>query len=313
MSTRTLFIIFSACLVLFGLTRLFRGHRQSSFDSKISAVDSAKVDRIKFITAGPQPQEFELKKTGDTWVAVQGSKTIPAPARNVNAVISQLSDLNAQMLLTKDPAKYPEYEITDDQASRVMVWQGNKQIADLLIGGFKFDQAARSASSYIRVAKKPEVYLVEGFVSMSLKQRFDQYRDKKLVKADANDLTKVEWINVAGNKQVLEKEGVAWHYAGMEAVDSTKMKNYLSGLTNAQGAEFSDLSSVEGLNLIEKITIYGNNMTEPTIISVYSNTQASKPFLINSTANPEGVFISDSTGIYKQIFTDIRQFWPNGK
>lgn len=313
MKTRTLLFIFFACLVLFGVTRLLRGHRQSSYDPKISAVDSAKVDRIKFISAGPKSEEFELKKTGDTWEAIQGEKKIVAPARNVNGVISQLQDLNAQMLLTKDPSKYSEYEISDLQASRVEVWEGNKQVADLLIGGFKFDQAARSASSYVRVAKKPEVYLVDGFVSMSLKQHFDQYRDKKLIKVAADDLTKVEWMNAAGKTQALEKNGASWNYAGVEAKDSTKVETYLTGLANVQGAEFSELSSASGLTLLEKISLYGNNMTEPTVISTYANQDAAKPFLINSTADPDGFFLSDSSGIYKQIFRDIRQFWPDGK
>lgn len=313
MNTRTLAIIFSVLVLLFGLNLFFRGHRQSSYDPTISAVDSAKVDRIKFISGGEKSEEFELKKTGDTWEAVQGDKKIPAPARNVNGVIQQLANLNAQRLLTNDPLKYQEYEITDQQASRVIVWEGSKQVADLWIGGFKFDQAARSASSYVRVAKKPEVYLVDGFVSMSLKQRFNNYRDKKLVKVAADDLNKIEWVNAAGKKQSIEKDGMKWNYAGMEAVDTTKMKTYLSGLMNAQGSEFSDLKTTDGLSLLEKVSLYGNNMTEPTVISAYTNQGGTKPFLINSSVNPDGIFISDTIGIYKQIFGDLRQFWPDGK
>ncbi|HZV69515.1 MAG TPA: DUF4340 domain-containing protein [Saprospiraceae bacterium] len=313
MTTRTLAFIFSACLLLFGLSMLFRGHKKGSFDPEISSVDSAKVDRIKFISGGAQAEEFELKKTGDSWEAIQGSRKITAPARNVDAVINTLSALNAQRLLTNDPAKYAEYEIGDDQASRVMVWQGSKQVADLWIGGFKFDQAARTASSYVRVNKKPEVFLVDGFVSMSLKQRFSQYRDKKLVKANADDLNKLEWSYGAGQIKSLEKDGSIWHFAGMEAVDTSAIKSYLTGLANAQGSEFSELSSTSGLTVVEQLTLYGNNMTGPTVISAYANQDPAKPFLINSSANPEGVFISDSMGIYKHIFGDLRQFWPDGK
>ena len=313
MKNRTLVIIFLVCLVLFALTRIFRGHRQSSFDPVLSAVDTSKVDRIKFISGGETPEEFELKKSGETWEAIQGDKKVNATLSTVKSLINQLADLKAQRLLTKDPAKYPEYEITEDKASRVIVWQGNKQVTDLWIGGFKFDQAARTAFSFIRVAKKPEVYQVDGFLSMSLKQRFSQYRDKKLVKTDMNDLTKLEWMDAAGHKQAMQKQESIWYYAGMEALDTNTTKQYLKSLTMAQGTEFSALSSTNGLSLIEQLTISGNNMVEPTVISAYANEDATKPYLIHSSVNPDAVFISDTAGIYKLIFGDLRQFWPHGK
>jgi hypothetical protein len=313
MKNRTLTIIFLACVILFAATKLFRGHRENSFDPVLTTVDTAKVDHIKFMSGGAQPEEFELKKNGDSWNAIQGTKTIAAPINNVKSTINQLAELVAARVLTKDANKYPEYEITEQQAARVIAWQGNKQVADIWIGGFKFDQAARSASSYVRVAKKPEVYLVDGFVGMSLKQKFSQYRDRKLLKADANDLTRIDWMSSAGKKQSIAKEDGIWNYAGMEAVDSTKMKSYLTGLTGSQGSEFSEITSEEGLTLIEKLTVSGNNMTEPTIISAYSNSDKAKPFLIHSSINPDGFFLSDSVGIYKRIFGDLRQFWPDGK
>ncbi len=314
MNNRTLTIIFLVCVVLFGATWLFRGHRQSSFDPVIAAVDTMKVDRIKFISGGPSSEEFELKKSGaDSWDAVQGDKKIQAPISNVKSVINQLAELNAQSLKTKDPDKYAEYEITEDKASRVIVWEGNKQVADLWIGGFKFDQAARSASSYIRVAGKPEVYLVDGFLSMSLKQKFSQYRDKKLLKADANDLTKLEWNDASGNKQVFQKDGTLWHNGSATPLDTNAIKQYLKSLAMTQGTEFSQLTSTTGLNLIEELSVNGNNMVEPTVISAYASQDAAKPFLIHSSVNPDAVFVSDTVGIYKRIFKDLRQFWPHGK
>jgi hypothetical protein len=313
MKNRTLAIIFILFLVLFAASRIFRGHRQSSFDPVLSAVDTSKVDRIKFNSGGPQTEEFELKKSNNTWEAVQGDKKVAAASTNVKSILSILADLKAKRVLTKESGKYSEYEITEEQASRVTAWQGKKQVADLWIGGFRFDQAARSASSFIRVDKKPEVYLVDGFLSMSLKQRYNQYRDKKLFKGEIEDLISLEWSDAAGKKQVLQKEDGLWYYAGMEAVDTGKIKQYLTGLKNTQGGEFSNLTSTDGLTLSEKLTLHGNNMVEPTVISAYMNQDTLKPFLIHSSENPDGIFLSDTSGIYKRIFGDLRQFWPDGK
>src|SRR6187455_2652804 len=76
-----------------------------------------------------------------------------------------------------------EFELNDSLASKVRVWHGKNQVADLEVGGFRFDQNTRSAFSFIKNANKPEVYEVDGFLSMGLKARFNQFREKQLVKA----------------------------------------------------------------------------------------------------------------------------------
>ena len=313
MNNRTLLIIFGVCLVLFVGSKLLRGNKSSSFDPEIVKIDSAKVDRMQFSSPGPEGGTFELKKTADGWEAVQGDMTVKAGEQNIQSILSQLAHLKVQRVVTKDASKYPEYEITDEQASRVVVYEGKKEVANLLVGGFRFDQAARSASSFLKANGKPEVYIMDGFLSMSLKARFDQFRDKKLVKANADDLTSVAWSNNANQKQVITKEEGIWHYAGMEAVDSTTFANYLSSLVNAQGNEFSELKTTQGLSMIEKITLTGNNMIAATEITAYATPDTLKPFLIASTDNPEAIFKSDSSGLYKRIFLDLRPFWPNGQ
>ena len=313
MNNRTLLIVFGICLVIFLGAKLWKGNKSSSFNDEIIKVDSARVDRIQFVSPGNHPDEFELKKNGNDWVAVKGDMSVPASPQNVQAIVSQLSRLEAMRIVSKDVAHYGEYEISDSLASKVKVWEGKNQVADLEVGGFRFDQNTRSAFSFIKVAKKPEVYEIDGFLSMGLKARFDQFRDKKLVKAAQDDLTLIEWTGNGSSKQAISKEDGVWNYAGMEAVDSAKFKTYLTGLVNAQGNEFSDLKSTAGLSLIEKVTLTGNNMTEPTVISAYAAQDTLKPFLIASSANPDAVFKSDSNGLYKKIFLDLRPFWPNGK
>ena len=313
MNNRTLLYIFLACLLVFFGAKFLRKEHTSSFDPVISAVDSTKVDRIRFVSGGPDKEEFELVKSDTSWEAVKGQKRVAAPSQTVNAIISQLSDFNADLILTKDPSKYAGYEITDDMASRVIVYQGDKELTHLLIGGFRFDQATRSATAFVRKNDQPEVFQVDGFAIMSLRQNFDQYRDRTLVKADPNDLTRIEWMNASGRKEVITKEAGIWHYAGMEAVDTSAINAYLQSMTNTRGTEFSDNTPVNNQNPLEKLTLYGNNMIEPVTLSVYQNQDTIKTYLIHSSVNPDAFFLSDSTGIYRQIFSELRQFWPNGK
>jgi hypothetical protein len=313
MNNRNLLIVFISCLVLFLAGKFFRGNKSSSFDPVIVTVDTAKVDRIKFISPGPDKKEFELKREGNMWQAIQGETSVKAETKPVTGILAALTMLNAERVVTKDQSKYPEYELDDAKAARFTAWAGDKQVADLAVGGFRFDQAAQTASSFIKKTDAPEVYIVNGFAGMGLKARFDQFRDKKLVHSDAAQLTSIEWTNAAGRKQVIQKEDGAWYYAGMEAVDSAAFSTYLAGLVNATGASFSDRTSTQGLTLVETLTLKGTDMPQPTIISSFQSQDTLRPFRIHSTDNPQAIFTSDTTGIYKKVFADLRKFWPDGQ
>jgi len=313
MNNRLLLIIFASGLLLFFAGKMIRGTRTASFDPVITTVDTNTVDHIKFVSGGTIKEEFELKRSGKTWEAIRGDNKVTADSARVKTLLTPLSNLNASRVVTTETAKYAEYEITDEQAGRVTIWEGNKQVADILVGGFRFDQATRTASSYVRKSDRPEVYVIDGFAGMGLKARFDQFRNKQLLNVKPEDVTKLEWSDAVGNKQVLQKEDGDWYYAGMEALDSTSFDAFLSALVATQGSSFSDLSSTDGLTLAEKLTITGNNMTQPTIISAYAKADTLSPFLIHSTFNPMSIFNSDSVGLYKRIFADLRQFWPDGK
>ena len=313
MNNRLLLIIFASGLLLFFAGKFIRGTRTASFDPLITSVDTNTVDHIKFVSGGTIKEEFELKRSGKTWEAIRGDNKVTADSARVKTLLTPLSNLNASRVVTTETAKYAEYEITDEQAGRVTIWEGNKQVADILVGGFRFDQATRTASSYVRKSDRPEVYVIDGFAGMGLKARFDQFRNKQLLNVKPEDVTKLEWSDAVGNKQVLQKEDGAWYYAGMEALDSTSFDAFLSALVATQGSSLSDLSSTDGLTLAEKLSITGNNMTQPTIISAYAQADTLSPFLIHSTFNPMSIFNSDSVGLYKRIFADLRQFWPDGK
>jgi hypothetical protein len=313
MNNRNLLIVLLSGVLLLVAGNLLRGKRSSSFDPQLLEIDTAQVERIQFISNGAQKSSFELKPDGHGWVAVQGNIKVNLKREDLKPVLSTIADLEAKRIVTRDESKYPEYEITNDQATEVIIWQNGKQAAHLLVGGFRFDQVARTASTFVRKAGEPEVYLIDGFTGMSLKASFDQFRDKKLVKGDAEDLNKVEWSNAAGLKQVIQKEDGAWYYAGMEAVDSLSFQNYLTALVNAQGSDFSELTKTDGLTLAEQLILYGNTMEGPTTIRAFIQQDTLSPFLLHSSTNPESIFKSDSTGLYKRIFTDLRQFWPNGQ
>jgi hypothetical protein len=148
---------------------------------------------------------------------------------------------------------------------------------------------------------------------MGLKARFDQFRDKKLVKAKAEDIDALDLVDASGQKHGFRRIHGIWYFAGMEELDSTAFSGYIDGLVSAQGSAFSQLTSTQGLQPLESLTLSGNNMYESTVISVYAGDDPLMHHLIHSSANKESIFLSDSTGLYKKIFRDLRQFSPYGQ
>ena len=174
MNNRTLLYIFLGLVAIFFGTRFLRKDHSSTFQADLLTLDTSKVDRIKFISERPVHDEFELVRSGSLWEAKKGNLEVTAAQANITGVLSQLADLNADRVVTKDEGRYPEYEITDSLSTRVIAYDGEQEIADLRVGGFRFDQATRTATAFVRKNDEKEVYQVDGFVIMSLNQSFDQ-------------------------------------------------------------------------------------------------------------------------------------------
>ncbi|HEY3386229.1 MAG TPA: DUF4340 domain-containing protein, partial [Saprospiraceae bacterium] len=155
MNNKKLLIIFISGIVILLTSYMLRGKRSSSFDPQITMMDTTSIEKIQFIAGGADKPAFELKPVGKEWEATQGNIKVIVAHDAVKPILSTLADLKAKRIVTEDKAKYSEYEIDDAQAGEVMVWQGGKQVAHLFIGGFRFDQVARTASTYIRKGDQP--------------------------------------------------------------------------------------------------------------------------------------------------------------
>ena len=308
MNNRNLLIVFISGIVLLLAGNLFRKNRTASFDPLIIAVDTTAIDRIRFEANGKMPEAYELKREGDAWRAIKAPIEVNISPASLEGLFRVLSKLEGQRIVTRDKTRHAELEIDDAQATHVQIWAKGKQVADLKVGGFRFDQVARTASTYIRRSDEDEVYVIDGFAGIGLKARFEQFRNKKLIDVAAVDLTLLEWMSSAPPKKKIQKDNGVWYFAGMEAVDTTAFDAYLNSLVSVQGSDFSDLTSIQGLTLTEQLTLYGNNLAEPTVVSAFMATDTTTDFLIHSTANPETVFTSDSAGLYKRIFGDLRPF-----
>lgn len=127
----------------------------------------------------------------------------------------------------------------------------------------------------------------------------------KLMDADPQQITSITWTNRASTIHVINKEDDEWYYAGMEALDQHKLEMYVKTIAEARGRDVVEYIERPA---DEKIIIEGKGLMKPVIISVYR--LQSNRYLLHTTHVPEISFISDSSGLYQQIFSNLKALWP---
>lgn len=300
MSNKTLILIFIALLGAYLLTRLLGGNRESTFNPQVVKVDTTLITEIHLTPKAEQGATIILKNTPSGWTATKDNQTVSTPNAKVQGLLAQLSEIRSERIVSKSKDKWAEYEV-DDKGSRVQVFNNKKVVADFIVGAFKFDQAKRSATSYLRRSDDESVYIVDGFMSMSFNQGFNAFRNSEMIKLNAADVREVAVIE-GGERIAIAKDpdDGFWYRGGMEKLDSAKAAQYISQLTNVHGSDYAATPATG--TPMKSIEITANNLASPVRVDCFMQADTAKPFVFNSTANPETWFASDSSGVFQRIF-----------
>ena len=302
MNNKTLLYIFGALLLLYLGSRIFGGNKKSSFDPQVVAVDTARVTQINLFPKAEEGRQVSLTKRNGSWLAKMNDLEVPATSAQVKSVLAQMLDIKAKRVVSRSQENWPTYEVDAANGSRVQVLAGDKTVADFIVGAFKFDQATRSASSYMRSADGDEVYVVDGFMGMQFNQGFGAFRNKELVKFTREDLVQIELTSAGQDPIGLQNIDGDWFFAGMEELDSTKMAGYVTSLSNVFGSDFDDSFDAAATAPLKQLRLNLNNSTEPVTIACYPGNSTETPFILHSNLNEIGYFPSDSAGIYDRVF-----------
>ena len=126
-----------------------------------------------------------------------------------------------------------------------------------------------------------------------------------LVPVHLRAINSLTYQNQAGEKHVALVVDHAWHYGGMELMDSAMMASYLSALT-AVSCNFP--TDILQRNPDESILIDGVGQGFPILIVSYGN--ESNTHHIHSSAVPDVAFCADSCELYKTLFTALKSMLP---
>ena len=294
-------------LLIYGLTRLFSRRPESSFKAELIKVDTAAISSIVIDPKGKEDEEITLKREPGGWIVTNGRLSLRAVPEAVNPLLNSLALIRTKRIAAKDPEKWPEFEVEEGDGTRVKVYQGETKTEDFLIGRFSFNPQAQSGVSYIRLNGQNEVYAVDGFQTLTFGQGFNAYRNRGFLKLTPDMKIREFDFHQTGNTYTFKEDGGQWLLNGKTKPDSAAVANFLNALGNVPGDDFADDFDELRTGELEKqsLTLRGEGIDPPIVISSYRDTTRGKPFVLHSSQHPETFFASDSSGLFKRLFEPV--------
>ncbi len=314
MNNKILGIILLLLLGIYGATQMFSGKTESSYKSEIVELDPSTVTLMKIYNKADNMEEVLLKKEGENWTISKGGLTVAAREDAVTSMLSMLELIKAKRIASKSKDKWKDFEVEEGAGNRLMVYAGDKLLTDLYVGRFQFNQQAQqmqgmqqapSGTSYLRLGGADNVYALDGFLSMSLGQGFNSFRNKSLVKLDKAQISGFSVNSEKGNYSC-SKVGNIWQTEDGAKLDSAKVANYVNALATVNGGDFiDDVNKAELTSLpTQSVTIQTNEKPNPVVLNCYFKEGEPKPYIIHSSEN-DAYFLSDDNGIPTRIFKAV--------
>jgi hypothetical protein len=287
---------------------------ERSFRTELFTADSASISSISIYGKGKNTETLKLNKAGRQWEILSNNKSYPADTSSIKSLLHLLSHITAERVAGTDRSDWKKFEITDSASVRVIVKQGEKNVADFRVGKVSFTQSGGGqqygggrnveVKSHIRVDGDERVYVVDGFLSMMLTDNPSQYRNHVLTRLDKNGITKLTFRYPGDSSFVLSKEGSKWLADG-KPTDSAETEKFLSSIVNATGTEFADERNA--LPAFEySLKIEGSNMATVDLEGAVE--RGSGKYFVRSNFNPASVFGSSSPNLFNQIFPGVERF-----
>jgi len=310
-NNKYLLISFAALILLFVFVKFYKSVKtERTLKADIVQLDTAKVSKILLYPESDRTQEIVFVREGYNWMVSSGKISAETDKNAIKKVLAQLIDIKARRLASRAKDKWAEYKVTDSMATRIKVFEGASEKLNLYIGKFTYQQvkdpygrSSISGTSYVRLAGESEVYAVDGFLSSGFNLPFNKWRNQSIVHLNKLDVTKLTFRYSGDSSFVAELRDKKWT-VNNQPIDSAGFVNFLSALSRKNGLTFDDSFSPVG-NSQCQVTIEGNNMNT---ITVDAFEKEKGVYAINSSLNPKSWFLSDSKGVFNDIFKSKKFF-----
>ena len=313
---RNLYIVFGILLILVVFTSLPGNQKKNrSFKSELSQFDPAVISQFHiYPKAGGERLSF--RKSDHNWMVADASGEYNADVAQVDRMLESISALRALRLAAREKEAWKKYEVTDSAGIRVEVLEGDKEVADLILGKFSYarpgapanpyQQQQGSMTTYLRLNKEKEVYAVDGFLAMSFNGQVKSYRDRNVLQLAESEVQRIS-ISGGGPDFTLVHQDSLWLLNGVEA-DSAAMADYFAGIRSLKSAHFLPDEQVPAGASTHQMKVEGFDGNLIAQIDAY--VADSLHITISSSMNPGTWFDGSQENLFGKLFMDQSEFVP---
>jgi hypothetical protein len=193
---------------------------------------------------GAPVQKVTLVKDGENWALSEPLKA-RAAAENIKSVLENLPEIEFKERIAAGVDAYATYDLTEDKATKVTVFEGDKQVLQLYFG------KGGSRGQTARIAGTDGVFAVKGYSAYLYGRDVKGWRDRKIASVDTAKVKSMKVVNENGTFEFTRDAG-----AGDDAKWKAKHKaakapaaKELEKFDNAKAADllraFKDLTAVD--------------------------------------------------------------------
>ena len=311
LNTKTLVILLIIVLGIYFLSDMFE-NEDRTFRSELVSMDTAEITKIVIVPKIGGGDEISLIRTGAAWELKSAGKSYKPDNNAIKNIITKLSILKPERVAATNSSKWKGFEVTDSTSTRVKLYVGDKVESEIYIGKFSYTQPPQGQgqmqqrqqqgkmSTHVRLAGEDEVYVVDGFLKMEIQSNVDAYRDKTLLAANKDDLTKLTFKYPDNNNFTLTRENNKWMINGNEA-DSANTAKYLQKLKRLTSTNFIDNIDPVGNQPSHYVKFEGNNML-PVEIKAFPIMDTINQFVVTTSRIPDAKFSGGKNNLFENIF-----------
>ncbi len=302
LSNRTLFILMAILGAIVAWTYFSENKKsESNFREQFVTVDTALVKEIYIYPKASPGEEIKFFKSGDSWRVTNGKEESPVESQTISSLFSSFANLKTKSLAATSNEQWDNFLVGDTSANRIK-FVTSSGTTDIMVGKFAFNNETRSASTYVRMHNEIEVYLVDGFLSFTINQPFDSWRNRSLLRKGDQQWTKITFSYPGDSGFAMLRDSTTWLLRGDTAYTGETFVNDISFLN---GTHFAASSSLPAAPLY-RISIDGLNMNPVTVDFFPADEQ--EKFYVKSSLNPETVFSDKDGAISAKLLRPISYF-----
>ena len=184
--------------------------------------------------------------------------------------------------------------------TRLVMLNHKDTAIDMIVGKFGYNMQARQGISYLRLHGQKEVYGVTGFLSMSITEDVDSWRDRKVIYMNPAQWNKITYNYPADSSFSITKDSLnKWHFSNGSKTDSLGVAAIIGTMSQQNYGSFAYKFDTNSVKPLCSLQLEGNGLN-PLIIKAYPADSANK-YIITSSMNP-GAYFSSKGGVFGNLF-----------